>query len=472
MPVAAVPSYLQRLIGDDRKFGAASPALRFGLLLPIWTAREDQEREARDRAGKRSPEGRKLDQLLRSRGIDALIEHLLQEKNFPRLWAKNDYGEQIAWRKVTVLSQDDKARMDALAKRQMALWQKLPGRQALRLEAVATAPFTTGLGNEHPLENGFAFLNPYGLPYLAGSGVKGVVRQAARELAKGLWGDTRGWETDPRCDWPGDGESQPPPVKLSMLDVLFGRETEEGEQEHFRGALTFWDVIPQIAGDSLMVEIMTPHYSEYYQQRKGDEEEKNSDQARQSDKGEQAAVLSPHDSGKPTPIRFLTVPPGSRFAFHVVCDILHLGRVAPDLAGNDRWKELVQAAFEHAFRWLGFGAKTAVGYGAMKRVTAVTTPQPPQAAEAPPASTAGPVPTQAGTLWQGATLKYNPGERSIVAERGNQRTAPLRGKDAEELLGALGEERAAALRNRRTLTGVNLRIEQQGNLIRIVGLAE
>jgi hypothetical protein len=36
MPIAAVPKYLQRHI-QEKSFEAASPALRFGLLLPIWT---------------------------------------------------------------------------------------------------------------------------------------------------------------------------------------------------------------------------------------------------------------------------------------------------------------------------------------------------------------------------------------------------------------------------------------------------
>jgi CRISPR-associated protein Cmr6 len=59
------------------------------------------------------------------------------------------------------------------------------------------------------------------------------------------------------------------------------------------------------------------------------------------------------------------VPPGSGFAFHVVCDLPHLQRLAPELAEGERWKTLLQAAFSHAFAWLGFGAKTSVGYGAM-----------------------------------------------------------------------------------------------------------
>jgi len=44
----------------------------------------------------------------------------------------------------------------------------------------------------------------------------------------------------------------------------------------------------------------------------------------------------------------------------------HLTRLAPDLAKDSHWKILLEAAFQHAYLWLGFGAKTAVGYGAMQ----------------------------------------------------------------------------------------------------------
>ncbi|WP_300128524.1 type III-B CRISPR module RAMP protein Cmr6, partial [Immundisolibacter sp.] len=200
------------------------------------------------------------------------------------------------------------------------------------------------------LENGFAFLNPYGLPYLPGSGVKGVLRQAARELTSGDWGDAHGWRGDDEKSF--SVVIQKKTVALSMCDVLFGRETRDGDAEHVRGVLSFWDVIPQIKGDSLHVEIMTPHQGHYYQQNR---DRKTGDS------------VSPHESGQPIPIPFLTVPPGSGFAFHVVCDLPRLHRLAPELAQDDRWKTLLTAAFEHAFTWLGFGAKTAVGYGAMQR---------------------------------------------------------------------------------------------------------
>jgi CRISPR-associated protein Cmr6 len=226
--------------------------------------------------------------------------------------------------------------LEGLLQRQRVIFDHTKEPARLSLEALATAPFTTGLGNEHPLENGFAFLNPYGLPYLPGSGVKGVLRQAARELAR----------LDTNAQWkiPSDWNER-------AITALFGKQSDEGDTDHLRGALTFWDVIPQIKGDSLTVEIMTPHQSHYYQQ-------KNDRKAGDS--------ITPHDSGQPTPISFLTVPPGSGFTFHVCCDLTHLERLAPELAADGHWKTLLTAAFEHAFAWLGFGAKTAVGYGAMQ----------------------------------------------------------------------------------------------------------
>jgi CRISPR-associated protein Cmr6 len=348
MPIAAVPAYL----GQD--FKDASPGVRFGPLLPIWTDRSDQEAQVRQRAQAQSHEGRQLAELLAQRGMDAAIRNLKERGKLPGLWDKNDFASRRAWSEVKALSRVDRERMNALAARQFTVTAAISETALLRLDASAVAPFTTGLGNEHPLENGFAFLNPYGLPYLAGSGVKGVLRQAARELASGGWGDPRGWSTDRRYALQLDRETT---IGLSAIDALFGFESADGSTDHVRGALTFWDVIPQIAGDSLQVEIMTPHQSHYYQQKS---ERKSGDSA------------TPHDSGQPNPISFLTVPPGSGFTFIVTCDQRHLERLAPELAargddGQPRWKTLMRTAFEHAFEWLGFGAKTAVGYGAMQR---------------------------------------------------------------------------------------------------------
>ena len=295
MPIAAVPAYL----GKD--FSTASPGMRFGMYLQLW-------------------------------GVN--------RRDHTVLWQTHDVGYEVRGQnhqerevkyenKVSALSDakrlnaNDQKTMRSLLERQQQTFDASAQTASLRFDALTIAPFTTGLGNAHPLENGFAFLNPYGLPYLPGSGIKGVLRQAARELASGDWGETPGWDD-------------------AAIEALFGRESDDGDTEHLRGALTFWDVLPQIAGESLAVEIMTPHQSHYYQNG-----------------------ASPHESGQPIPITFLTVPPKSRFVFHVQCNLVHLNHIAPALAEGDQWKTLLTAAFEHAFQWLGFGAKTAVGYGAI-----------------------------------------------------------------------------------------------------------
>ncbi|MEO5344256.1 MAG: type III-B CRISPR module RAMP protein Cmr6 [Gammaproteobacteria bacterium SHHR-1] len=318
MPMAALPKYL----GDD--FSEASPGLRFGMYLPVW--------------GKDNKTGETLwtshDLNYREAGRDRQVRQF------------KDENKTQALNQSARLNANDQQLMEKLAQRQAAAASVLP--QMLSLQARSIAPFTTGLGNEHPLENGFAFLNPYGLPYLPGSGVKGVLRQAARELASGDWGDERGWSQAPSYALKMGKE----PVHFSMIDALFGKECSKGGKEQMRGALSFWDVIPQIKGDRLEVEVMTAHQSHYYQ-KKRDDRAGNSD--------------SPHESGQPNPINFLSVPPGSGFAFHVQCHQALLARIAPDLAEADRWQGLLQAAFEHAFDWLGFGAKTAVGYGSLQR---------------------------------------------------------------------------------------------------------
>ncbi len=318
MPVAAVPCYL----GND--FNSASPGMRFGMYLSLW-------------------------------GIDSRSKEMLWSTfdfEYKERGRKREVRQVKCENKTSALSAaaklnayDKRVINSLLAKQSFCLSMLGLNVATFCMEGEVVSPFMTGLGNEHPLENGFAFLNPYGLPYLPGSGVKGVLRQAARELAGGEWGETFGWEENKRYTL-RIGEDT---LSLSNTDVLFGLESEERGKDHFRGVLSFWDVVPRISGDSLVVEVMTPHQQHYYQE------------------GE-----TPHESGQPNPIKFLTVPSGSQFTFFVTCDIGRMKPIAPDLAENSRWQELLLPAFEHAFEWCGFGAKTAVGYGAMRMKDAET----------------------------------------------------------------------------------------------------
>jgi CRISPR-associated protein Cmr6 len=443
MPVAAVPKYL----GSD--FKEASPGLRFGLYLAIWTTREDQVREVNSRAAKKSKEGQSLAGRLQQVGMNAVINQLCGAKPnpLPRLWEKNNEAGQNAWRTTAELSRADRERMMAFCGRQAAMRSCIAPETLFHLDACSVAPFTTGLGNEHPLENGFSFLNPYGLPYLPGSGVKGVLRQAARELACGEWGDSGGWSKDAKYEIRVKGEEaeEEQSLRLDLIDVLFGRETPEGDTRHFRGVLTFWDVIPEIKADHLLVEIMTPHQSHYYQQKP------------------EAGSGSPHDSGQPNPICFLTVPPGSRFVFHVICDTTQLARVAPGLV--TQWKPLLEKAFEHAFQWLGFGAKTAVGDGAMVHSKPAAKANEPSG-QANQTSALAPQ----GLVWENARLDWNPGQNALSATLGKSVSAPLTGEKLAQVLTQLGEAKTAELKKKKHLSNVSVRVEQLGNKFTILGI--
>lgn len=246
-------------------------------------------------------------------------------------------GWEADWRKpsnktpafktvANALPEHSRQALRALCARQQMLAGSL-GDSLLTHPARLTAPLATGLGNEHPLENGFAFLTPHGLPYLAGSGVKGVLRRAAEELVKGEWGDACGWDK-------------------TGIDILFGLETEPGDTQatHTRGALSFWDLFFQPPGDKaplLAVEIMTPHHSQYLQHDG-----------------------SPHANEQPTPIPFLAVAAGSQCTLYVQCNPALIPADHAEL--RDGWRALIEAAIDLAGEWLGFGAKTAVGYGRLE----------------------------------------------------------------------------------------------------------
>jgi CRISPR-associated protein Cmr6 len=238
-------------------------------------------------------------------------------------WEMSNNVKAEALKDVFSLSPYPAKMLNAMVARQECMRNLLGPEQITSIYALATSPFTTGLGIEHPLENGFAFLSPYGLPYLAGSGVKGMLRKAAE-----------------------DSEELNP----EQVEHLFGTDNQASgfaslqPGELKRGVLTFWDVFPtpdQGSQALFRVEIMTPHHSDYLQKRG-----------------------TPNDSESPIPIPFLAIRPGSQFVFTVTCQTNRLD----EKKLPKPWKEIVDSLFDDAFVRLGFGAKTAVGYGALKRM--------------------------------------------------------------------------------------------------------
>lgn len=98
------------------------------------------------------------------------------------------------------------------------------------------------------------------------------------------------------------------------------------------GSVRFLDAVP-MDSVSLEADVMTPHYAGWSRQK------------------------PPGDWCSPKPIPFLTTAPGTRFVFGIV----------PTSATRDGDLDTVSDWLGKALKWAGAGAKTAVGYGRMKR---------------------------------------------------------------------------------------------------------
>lgn len=307
----------------------------------------------------------------------------------PRDWERADNARTEALADCCRLAPAHREMIDQLVVRQRALADSL-GEAARVWTTRSTGPMVTGLGMAHPSENGFAFLQPHGLPYLPGASVKGAVRNAAERLALGIDGqDGCGWDmiavwllfgfSDRLPAFEADERDEPKAVReerawwrqryLEWVDSEnWSSESVEalltrlGESRSLRpkqflhalaggdedlklrlqeyagaGALVFWDVIIRPPAQGLAVDVLTPHYTHYYQ------------------RGE-----PPHDGGQPVPNPFLVVPAGAELTF-----VVHARNAWLPENLQMQWKPLAEAAFEEAADWSGFGAKTAVGYGAV-----------------------------------------------------------------------------------------------------------
>lgn len=404
-------------------------------------------------------------------------------------WGIDDTGKKDGLKETLKLDKATIKMLQALRLRQASQALSLAN-PPWRIGAISEAPFMTGIGMEHPLENGFAFLNPYGLPYLPGSGVKGVLRRAAEELAldkvaEGGWDLIAVWwlfgfdassiYLTGRAIAPLKKAAEScretyrqqidklvtsPNLAPFVEAVLSGREKlaylaqpkrflEElitnralRERIHLRGALCFWDVVPEPGGDQLGMDILTPHYGDYYQGKS-----------------------APNDCGQPIPNQFLVLPAGSHFLFHVQCNASCLPN---SLAEN--WREFLETAFEQAFDWLGFGAKTAVGYGQMRRNE--------PALERTIDSHAGkdlrvvpptPAITAETLLWESALLIWAPGNATltVVGEDGKKATAKL-GGDRSLVPAALHK----SLFDKKKATPAKVTLKKEGNLFEIVKIEE
>lgn len=215
---------------------------------------------------------------------------------------KMDAPRKLAWIQTVAGPCDHAALLNEYTNRLKTLAQQCGGTS---LVATSLYRFVSGLGREHPVENGFAWHHSLGTPYLPGSSIKGMLRSYLTS-----WTETA--ETD--------------------IARIFG--PREGRNLHAVGSVIFLDAIPT-EPVTLKADVMTPHYGPYYQNSK-----------------------TPGDWHSPVPIPFLTVADNAKFLFVV------LPRTRSETDAKD-CKDVLSWLTE-ALETTGAGAKTAIGYGRFK----------------------------------------------------------------------------------------------------------
>jgi len=205
--------------------------------------------------------------------------------------------------------------LEVYCQRQTALVKHLKG-QSERF--TSDWHWVNGMGNPHPVENGLSWHPTLGIPYLAGSAVKGLVRAWVELNDDGLLEEAH----------------------KARLKSWFGTE-KKGDIAEQAGNFIFFDAIPDQC-PTLMTDIMTPHMGDWYAE--GDKAQVNKPKT------------LPADWHEPIPIPFLAVK-------HIAL----IFSIAPRRPEHAEQLTEVFAALEQALAWLGAGAKTATGYGYMSK---------------------------------------------------------------------------------------------------------
>lgn len=171
-----------------------------------------------------------------------------------------------------------------------------------------------GLGNQAILETSITLHHTYGVPYVPGSALKGLT-QALIML---------------------NLEPQPLTARLQQygrdraITDLFGAQTEVGQNSDRAGQVVFVGAVPT-EPPKLKVDVMTPHFSAYYQGRQNE----------------------PLEVEDPIPVPFLVVSGGA----YDLTVTKRTPRVSNDLLVLAA--DLCVAALDE----MGIGGKTAKGYG-------------------------------------------------------------------------------------------------------------
>lgn len=223
---------------------------------------------------------------------------------------KSEFLDKIE--KQSICVREGKTFVESLYKRQSMMIRGLKdsGWHVKSFNAITDSRLIIGLGGTSVIETGMTLHPLYGFPYLPGSGLKGLARAYA-EIAE--------------------------VASEEELHVIFGsKDKKVTAADNIQGRVFFMDGLP-ITFPKLDLDIMNPHYSDYYSGKK-------------DSKGN---PIPPADYLNPVPVTFLAVATGQRFSFATFSRDRGLSEKAT------QW--LIGGLTE-----LGAGGKTNVGYGYFK----------------------------------------------------------------------------------------------------------
>jgi len=286
----------------------------------------------------------------------------------------------------------------------------------LSMEIVATQRVLLHPSSNASVTDGSVLLHhTYGVPYLPGSGLKGLARawmrrimgpapsergakrtdQRDAELLRALFGEL----PDRELGRPGNA------AVVELMDALWIPELPQGAQSDW---------------SPLALDVVNPHVSSYY-----------------------TGEAAPTDHEEPVPTHRLTVAPGTRFLVELTSPV-----------GEEQSMQWVRYVAERlirpALQNLGFGAWTAAGYGRFG-LPAGTEPDP--------------------VKWYDATVRLDPGSGNLTATMatGQVTKASAYGSEAQTLRNTLPEHLQHKLKTKRSLA-LKIQVEPHGNAWKIVAM--
>lgn len=180
-----------------------------------------------------------------------------------------------------------------------------------------------GLGGGSVFETAITLHHTYGLPYIPGSAVKGCLRSF---IIRCLFADiVKAAKDDKEIEQTILNRKEHKEKDFVDFIELFGSQGQSG-------GVVFFDAFPAKC-DKLELDIMNPHYADYYQGK-----------------------TAPTDDMNPTPIKFYAVPENTQFTFRLASSKVDIKHTS--IKGFPLTK-----LFEEMLSEIGIGAKTAVGYG-------------------------------------------------------------------------------------------------------------